>query len=158
MNRALIDQYVAGAPVLSRAIRGLTRQDLNAFPVPGTWSIQQIVLHLMDSDLIASDRMKRVIAEDRPSLVGYDESRFAANLFYDQLDAATAAEVFCKNRLLTGEILRRLPDAAFERTGVHSERGEITLANLVETYAGHLEHHMKFLRQKRALLGKPLVD
>ena len=36
-----------------------------AFPIPGTWSIQQIIMHLMDSDLIASDRMNfaKVIAE-----------------------------------------------------------------------------------------------
>jgi hypothetical protein len=50
---------------------------MRAFPVPGTWSIQQIVLHMMDSDLIASDRMKRVIAEDRPTLIGYNETAFS---------------------------------------------------------------------------------
>ena len=64
MNRELIDRYAAGGSQLAPAIAGLSREQLNAFPVPGTWSIQQIVLHLMDSDLIASDRMKRVAAEE----------------------------------------------------------------------------------------------
>src|SRR5437763_13905939 len=123
MDRAMIDRYAAGADVLAQAIKGLTRDDLNAFPVPETWSIQQIVLHLMDSDLIGSDRMKRVAAEENPPLVAYDETAFAERLCYDQLDTALACEIFRLNRRMTADLLRRLPDAAFARTGNHSERG-----------------------------------
>ena len=124
MNRDLNERYAAGAKLPAQAIAGLTRQQLNAFPVPGTWSIQQIAIHPMDSDLIGADRMKRVAAEDRvPSLIGYDETAFAKNLSYEQLDPRLACEIFEKNRLLTAEILRRLPDAAFERTGNHNEHG-----------------------------------
>jgi hypothetical protein len=156
MDRQAIERYAAGARTLSPAINGLTRDELNAFPVPGTWSIQQIVLHLMDSDLVASDRMKRIVAMDNPLLMGYDETAAAQKLCYEQLDAQVACEVFEKNRLLTAEMLRRLPDEAFARTGIHSERGKLTLAELVVDYAEHLDHHLKFIRQKRELLGKPL--
>ncbi len=158
MNRELIDQYIAGATVPGRAIAGLTPADRNACPVPGTWSIQQIIVHLMDSDLIGSDRMKRIIAEESPSLIGYNESAFARQLFYDRTDLPMACEVFRLNRLLTGAILKQLPDTAFARTGNHSERGTVSLAALLQTYVGHLDHHMRFLREKRRLLGKPLVD
>ena len=156
MNRALIEEYARGGPVVTQAIQGLTRAEFNAFPVPGTWSIAQIVLHLMDSDLIASDRMKRVIAEDNPTIIGYNEALFAQRLFYEQLDPFLAADLFARNRQLMAEILRRLPDAAYERAGTHNEAGRVTLGGLVETYVKHLEHHLKFLRQKRQLLGKAL--
>ena len=155
-ERSLLDRYLRGAWQPAEAIVGLSPEEMNALPVPGTWSIRQIVLHLMDSDLIASDRMKRVIAEERPTLIGFDEAAFARNLYYDELDPGMACDLFAKNRLLTAEILRRLPVSAFNRVGIHNERGELTLANLVETYAGHLEHHLKFLHEKRRLLGKPL--
>ncbi len=156
MDRQWIDRYIAGADVLSQTIRGLTPQERNAFPIPGTWSIQQIVMHMMDSDLIAADRMKRVIAEDHPTLIGYNETLFAKNLPYDELDAEAACEIFARNRRMTGEILRRQPDAAFARTGLHNETGVVTLEYLVKTYTGHLEHHMEFVKKKRQLLGKPL--
>jgi hypothetical protein len=157
MNRSLIERYAAGAAVPGEAIRGLTAAELNAFPVPGTWSIQQIIIHLMDSDLIGADRMKRVAAEHTPpQLIGYDETAFAKNLTYDKLDPVQACEVFRLNRLLTATVLRNLPDAAFTRHGMHSERGRETLAELLEGYAEHLDHHMKFLKEKRKLLGKPL--
>jgi hypothetical protein len=153
MTRELIERYLAGAPKLGQAIAGLNRQQLNAFPVPGTWSIQQIVMHMMDSDLIASDRMKRVAAEDRPTLIGYNETAFGQNLFYDQLDPQLACEIFAKNRQMTAEILRRLPASSFGRMGDHNERGPVSLTDLIETYTEHLDHHLKFLHEKRKLLG-----
>jgi uncharacterized damage-inducible protein DinB len=156
MDRTLIDRYSAGASVPGEAIRGLTAAELNAFPVPGTWSVQQIVMHLLDSDLIASDRMKRVIAEDMPTLLAYDETAFAKRLPYDKLDPTQACELFRLNRLFTAAILRLLPEETFERAGMHTERGRETLAHLVQDYSEHLDHHMKFLREKRKLLGKPL--
>jgi hypothetical protein len=156
MDSKQIERYAAGADVPAKAIRGLSKAELNAIPVPGMWSIQQVILHLMDSDLIASDRMKRVIAENKPTLIGYDETAFSKNLFYETLDPVQACEIFRLNRLLTAEILRRLPDSAFTRVGQHSERGPVTLEHFVESYADHLDHHMKFVCEKRKALGKPM--
>jgi uncharacterized damage-inducible protein DinB len=157
MHEQLIERYVAGASQLRQSIAGLSPQELRAFPVPGTWSIQQIVLHMMDSDLIGADRMKRVAVEKKPpTLIGYDESAFAAGLSYHELDPQLACDVFERNRQLTAESLRRLPAEAYQRKGHHNEHGEMTLAQLLKTYVEHLEHHLKFIRQKRELLGKPL--
>src|SRR4051794_29383596 len=134
MDRALIDRYAAGALLPAKAIEGLSRADLLATPVPGRWSTQQVIIHLMDSDLVGTDRMKRVIAEERPLLMGYNETAFVKNLFYDKQDAAVACEIFAKNRAMMAEILRSLPDEAFQRTGVHSERGLETLEHFVKGY------------------------
>jgi len=154
VNRALIDQYEAGATLPAKAVEGLSKAELNAFPVPGMWSIQQVILHLLDSDLVGSDRMKRVISEPDPTLYAYDENLWLKNLSYERLDPALACEIFRLNRVMTASILRTLPDAAFSRTGNHTERGIESLEQLVKDYAGHLEHHLKFVREKRAKLGR----
>ena len=157
MDRAaLIDEYERGADSLSRGLDGLTKDDLLAYPVPGTWSIQEIAIHLMDSDLIGSDRMKRTIAENRPSLLGYDENAFIKQLRYDLQDVRAAAEIFAANRRLFAVVLRAQPAEGFERVGVHSERGPETLEQQIGKYIKHLEHHLSFLHKKRGLLGKPM--
>jgi len=156
MDRSLIEQYANGAGMVAEAIEGLSAAEFLAVPVPHTWGIGQIVMHLMDSDLIGSDRMKRVIAEENPAIIGYNETAFATKLFYEKQDFAMAAEIFRLNRQSTAIVLRNLPDAAFARVGTHNERGKVTLADLVTTYVQHLEHHLRFLRHKRQLLGKPL--
>jgi uncharacterized damage-inducible protein DinB len=153
MIPSLIDQYAADAARLRKSIAGLTPAQLQAFPIPGTWSIQQIVLHMMDSDLIGADRMKRVAVEKQPpTIIGYDETAFAGGLSYQELDPQLACDVFEKNRQLTAEMLRRLPGEAFQRTGHHNEHGEMSLAEFLQNYVDHLLHHLQFIEKKRAMV------
>lgn len=152
-----IDRYVAGAPVLLSALEGLSPEDLLARPIEGTWSIQEIIVHLWDSDMVAADRMKRVIAEETPLLVYMDENLAVTKLGYDQTDVRLAADLFRLNRLYMGSILRRQSDEAFARFGIHTQAGKKTLLDLVSGYADHLDGHMVHLRRKRELIGKPLA-
>jgi hypothetical protein len=79
MNRDLIESFAAGGDILRRAVHGLSRDDLLARPGPGDWSIQELVIHLADSDEIAIDRMKRILTEDNPALLYADESAYIAD-------------------------------------------------------------------------------
>lgn len=153
MDRSLIDQYVAGGQRLRTAYQGLTNQQLFAHPIADTWSLHQIAVHMMDSDLIGSDRMKRVACMDKPLLVGYDETGFSRLPGSEEIDAFEAIEIFDRNRKLTSLILRKLPDADFQRFGIHTEKGKLTLEQMVQTYVQHLEGHMVWIHKKRALVG-----
>ena len=53
-------------------------------------------------------------------------------------------------------VLRALPDAAFDRRGIHNRRGVMTVGGSVKGYIEHVDHHLAFLAEKRARLGKPL--
>jgi hypothetical protein len=155
LDASVIDRYSAGGELLRNAVVGLSEADLLAHPIPNTWSIKEIVVHLMDSDLIGADRMKRIAAEPNPLLIGYDESAFARTLGYPQTDLQLALELFALNRQQTAAVLRQLPAESFERTGVHNEKGKVTLADMVRGYIDHLDGHLLHLHRKRELLGKP---
>lgn len=160
MTRDLIDRYEQGASDLSLAIRGLTREDLLCVPDPaanvGKWSIQQVVVHCMDSDLISTDRLKRMIAEDNPTIIGYDETRFASGLFYDEQPAEDAVALLGANRKLFARVLRKLGPDAWNRKGTHNERGPVTVGSYLQAVVEHLEHHLKFIHKKRAHMGKEM--
>ncbi|MDX2147755.1 MAG: DinB family protein [Planctomycetota bacterium] len=156
MDRKLIDWFEAGGPTLRRSVHGLSSADLDALPVPGTWSIRQIVVHLFDSDLIAVHRFRRVVAENKPLLIAYDETAASQKLGYEHDDIELVLTLFERLRSFTAAWLRRLPDDAFLREGVHNHRGLVTLGAFVKIYAEHVDHHLAFVRQKRELLGNPL--
>lgn len=154
MDRSRIETYANGGPKLVAAYEGLASEDLLAAPKDGTWSLQQIAIHLLDSDLIASDRMKRIAAMDKPLLCGYDETAFNLLPGVNDLNAHQACEFFSFNRRSTAIILRGLPDDSFKRYGIHTEKGRVTLQEMVDMYIDHLEHHLRFVKSKRSLLGK----
>jgi uncharacterized damage-inducible protein DinB len=149
----LIEEYLAGPKALSQAVAGMTREQLLARPIAGKWSTLEVVCHLADFDPILADRMKRVIAEDKPSLVGADENRFAIALAYHDRDLEEELTIIERTRSQLGRILRKLPEETLQRIGIHTERGPRTLEQLLTTSINHIPHHVKFIQEKRQALG-----
>ena len=150
-----IDAYLAGPAALRTATAGLTRDQLTARPVPGKWSALEVVCHLADFDPILADRMKRIIAEDRPQLLGADEKRFAAALAYHERDLEEELTIIERTRSQLARILRTVKPEALQRVGVHSERGPRTLEQLLTGAINHIPHHVHFIHDKRKALGVP---
>jgi hypothetical protein len=126
---------------------------LKARPIPGKWSTLEVVCHLSDFEPIMADRMKRVISHDQPSLLGADENRFATTLAYHERDAEEEMVLIETTRKQMARILTSLPDAAFKRTGLHNERGTLTLEKLLTNAVNHIPHHVAFIQAKRRALG-----
>jgi hypothetical protein len=152
---AMIDAYLSGPAVLRKAVAGMTPEQVRARPVAGKWSTLEVVCHVADFDPILADRMKRIIAEDRPTLLGADENRFAAALAYQYRDLHEELSIIELTRSQLGRILRTLPEAVLKRVGVHNERGEISLERFLTITANHIPHHVKFIAEKRLALGLP---
>jgi hypothetical protein len=152
---AMIDAYLAGPAQLRRAVAGMTREQLLARPVAGKWSTLEVVCHLSDFEPIQADRMKRVLAEDRPALIGADENRFAAALAYHQRDLEEELQIVERTRSQLARILRAQSDDVLQRVGVHNERGPRTLEQLLSGATAHLPHHLQFVADKRRALGLP---
>ncbi len=147
-----ISLYAAGAKILRKAVEGVAPQKLNIRIAPGTWSMQEIVVHMIDSDLATTHRMRRIAAEELPLLVSYDEDAFIARLAAEKTDMAEALDLFDANRKFTARWLRTLESSAFARSGIHTQRGKITLGEILAIYTHHLEHHMVFIEGKRKTL------
>jgi hypothetical protein len=155
MDRQLIEAYVACGPRLRQAVAGLSNEELTGRPGPGNWSILELVLHLTDSDTIAIDRMKRMLTEDNPPLLYADETAYVDRLFSHEQSLEDALTLFEVGRRQFARVLRKLPKESFERRGTHNRRGPVTVGGMVKDYNAHVDHHLKFLYDKRARLGKP---
>jgi hypothetical protein len=151
----LIDNYLAGVHVLRQAVRGLTREQVLARPVPGKWSTLEVVAHLADFDPILAARMKCIIALDNPTLIGADENRLAAVLAYHDRDLEEELTIVETTRRQFARILRTLPDSVLQRTGTHTERGPLTLERMLTITTNHIPHHVQFIIDKRKALGLP---
>lgn len=128
---------------------------LNTRMAPGTWSIQEIAVHVLDSDLASTHRMRRIAAEHNPLLVAYDENLFISQLPSDQCDLEEVLALFEANRRFTARWLRALSTDDLARTGIHTQRGRVSLLQLIEIYAHHVDHHLVFVDGKRKALLEP---
>lgn len=148
-RQALIDRYRDGYRVVSEALDGITDAELDARPGPDKWTAREIVHHLADSEMTSAIRLRRLIAEDQPVIVGYDQEEYARKLYYDRPIAASL-EAFRAARLTTAEILQRLTDDEWARVGTHSESGPYGVEKWLEIYAQHAHGHADQIRRARA--------
>ena len=147
-RRTLIDQYRAGHAAVVDALAAADDAALDRRPGPGTWSAREIVHHLADSEMTSAIRLRRLIAEENPTIVGYDQEAFAVRLKYDRPIAASL-EAFRWARVSTAEILDRLTDEEWTRAGTHSESGAYGVERWLEIYAEHAVKHAAQIRRAR---------
>ena len=148
----LLKQYEKGPDLLKTAVAGVREDQFDQAPVPGKWSIRQVVCHIADFEPVYADRMKRVLVEDNPTMFGGDPDVFAAGLHYDKRSVHDELELISVVRRQMAVILRNTDVEDFQRTGVHSEAGPLTLETLLERITRHIPHHLTFIEAKIAAM------
>lgn len=147
-RQALIARYKAGYAEVVAALEGATEEELDRRPGPGRWSPREIVHHLGDSEMTSAIRLRLLLAEDAPVIRGYDQEEFARRLHYDRPIAASLA-AFRAARDATAELLDRLGEADWSRSGTHTESGPYSVERWLEIYAEHAHGHAAQIRRAR---------
>ena len=145
----LLERFRRGAELVAVSITGSAGSEWDFVPQPGQWTIRPIVAHLSDAEIAATMRVRQIIAEHNPRLEAWDQDAWAKNLDYSKRKPSQSLETFRRIRAENYELLKDLPEAAFARTGMHSERGSMTLLQLVRGMAEHAESHAAQLRARR---------
>lgn len=116
------------------------------------WSVADVIHHLADSEIVWALRLRKALAEDRPSLTGFDQDRWADGLRYAHRDPGPSLDAFVALRRANLALLAGCDGAAMARVGVHAERGEESVAHMMQLYAGHdLLHLRQIERIRRAV-------
>ena len=118
-SQELMHEYLNGVAALRQATDGMTADQSRARPVPGKWSTLEVVCHLADIEALDAERMKRVIAEDQPTLMDADETRYAAALAYQERELSEEVALIESTRRQMTRILRTLPPSALSRGSVY---------------------------------------
>ncbi|MDW8130602.1 MAG: DinB family protein [Bryobacterales bacterium] len=146
----LLERYRRGPELIAAVTTGAAGAELDFVPEPGRWSVRQIVAHLADSEIVSAERLRRVIAEENPLLPAFDQDAWARTLGYERRRIADSLELFRRLRAENYRLLTGLPEEVFERSGTHSERGRITLRELVASAIEHVEGHARQIQSLRA--------
>lgn len=126
---------------------GLTGAQLIAPESPGHWGIAAVLQHMADSELVWGYRLRKVLAEDRPALTGFDQDLWADRLGYSAADRDEALSMFGALRDANLRLLTRAFPHDLERVGVHAERGEESVSHMIRLYAGHDLVHRRQLER-----------
>lgn len=148
-RRAMIVKYRSGFDAVADALKGIGDGELDT-SASGEWTPRQIAHHLADSEIMSALRLRRLIAEDAPLLAGYDEAEFARRLTRDR-PIGPSIEAMRWARETSLQIVERLTEDEWTRTGTHAESGPYSVETWLEIYAAHPHDHAAQIRRSRGL-------
>ena len=138
---ALVRRYREGPSRIAEAVLKLSDTLLDYKPLDGGWSPREVVHHTADSELTSAIRLRRLLAEDRPEIIGYDGDEFARRLFYTERPVQPSLDAIRAARETSASVLERLSPDDWSRAGTHSELGPYSIDTWLGIYAAHCHDH-----------------
>ncbi len=147
--KAITEEYGRGYTMLRAAIEGLSEKELRFKPALDKWSIHEIIIHVADSEILSTNRLKKVLAEHEPLLISFDQDAWVHELGYDRLDREQHLLLFQILRASMQPILEHLTSEQAERVGVYADAGRFTFAQLLEYRVEHVRDHLAQIERVR---------
>ena len=144
---ALIHRYAAGPAKLRAAWASVPEAARRWRPAPPEWSAHEVVCHCADSEANAALRIRYLVVEPDPVIMGYDQEAWAKQLDYHAHPVDVALATVDAVRAHTAVLLTRLPDEAWTRVGRHTESGRYGAEDWLKIYAEHLEIHSRQIEE-----------
>ena len=136
-----IRRYEAGPARLKAALAKVPAETMKWRPAPGKWSVHEVVCHCGDSEANGALRIRYLVGEENPLIVGYDQARWAEVFDYHAAPIEPALATVEAVRANTAAFLKRLPEKAWSAAGRHTEMESYTAEDWLGIYAEHLEKH-----------------
>ena len=131
------------AKKLERLVKGAAAAKLRKRPAPDRWSVAEIVAHLADTEIVGSWRMRAILGAPGTAIQAFDQDTWVAALHYGKRDPRKSVEQFRVLREANLAMLKSLTPDQWKHHGMHSERGEETIAHIVRMFAGHDINHLR---------------
>lgn len=127
---------------LAAMLKGKNKKQLTRSPAPGKWSVAEIVAHLADGEIAIAWRLRQILSTNGIAVQAYDQDSWASTFDYAHRDPKQSLENFRVLRQSNVALLKSVPRKLWENYGVHSERGNESIAHLIRMIAGHDLNHL----------------
>ena len=138
-----IQQYARGPARLRAALTQVPDTAVRWRPAPGRWSAHEVVCHCADSELNAAARLRYLVSEKEPVVLGYDQDEWARVFDYHAHPLEPALAAVDAVRANTVPVLHRLTEEMWAREGRHTQSGRYTVVDWLRIYSDHLEKHSR---------------
>jgi hypothetical protein len=141
--------YLRKTPVILKALLGDVSQERarRATDGPDGWSVIEVMCHLRDYEEIFYQRARMMLESDNPKMPAYDQVEMARARNYASQNLREAFDDYLKTRQRFVQLLEGLNAEQWQRRGIHSQWGDITIIELATNTALHdLNHTEQIVR------------
>jgi hypothetical protein len=128
---------------LDRLRPSLISADVLYHPDDGSWSIKEILGHLIDTDReIWWPRIDAAIAQDHPDFVTIDQKEIVKRNRWQSLEIGEILAQLMRVRWNYSMRMNMLAPECFERTGQHLALGSLSVLQILQILVAHDAHYL----------------
>jgi len=132
---------------LTSYLSSIEERDLDEKYGPDKWSIREVILHIVDTEIIFNYRALCTSRYEKQILPGFDQDDYILPEQFKNLDKNYILDYFCKTRDASIIMFKGFTDAQWLQVG-HMSSYTMTLRSFPFMLAGHFDHHMQILKER----------
>jgi hypothetical protein len=145
----ITDMMLGQIDEFKHVLGGISDEQASVIHEPYSWTIKQVVGHLIDVEKVFGYRGHRFACNDLRPILGMEQNDFVENLDYDLSRLSDMAiELQCTRRSNT-LFFKRLPAKAWDRQGA-ADGNAISVRAIAYILVGHVTHHLEIIKQRVA--------
>lgn len=139
----ILSEYQKGYELIIDMLNELPNEVFDYKPSDDKWTVREIIVHIVDSELNGSIRLRTAIAENNHSVTPYDQDKWAKLLLYGQQSIDDNLQLFKQLRSVNYKLLQNLDYKAWGSNYFsHPERGKITVPEHIKELTQHIDTHI----------------
>ena len=143
----LFDQLTRQIEYFQNRLQRISNEDASVLHSPYTWTIKQVIGHLIDAEKLFGWRAHRFGCGDETPLPGMDQNPYIEAMDYNTPTVRQLADELELVRRSNLSFLCRLPTEAWDRSGI-AAGNSMTVRALAYVLVGHINHHMQIVEQR----------
>ncbi|RMG81632.1 MAG: DinB family protein [Chloroflexi bacterium] len=148
MEAAIRERHIAlmelTLAILKNVLHSVSQEDATTYRDGADgWTVLEVLCHLRDFDRIFHERARMMLAEDYPQLPAYDHEQMAIDARYNEQDLREVYEELAQSRQAFIAFFNQLDEDAWQKAGVHPERGHFTMLDALMQVGHHDVVHIE---------------
>ncbi len=128
--------------ILARLINENPTERMRSRPFADKWTPNEVIGHLVDAEWVFGCRMRLVLCEDQPTILGMDQDLWVSGQRHNERKPTELVETHRNLRRHNLALWKRMTPADLKRTAQHNERGRESLGTMLQMCAGHDLSHI----------------
>ncbi|MEM9409818.1 MAG: DinB family protein, partial [Planctomycetota bacterium] len=141
------EQLQEQAEKFKEVLSGVSEEVASCLHPPYSWTIKQVVGHLIDGEKIFGVRAHRIACAEGLPLPGFDQNIFVANTDYEPVALSALVQEFIYNRASNQLMLDRWTSGMWTQTGICDGK-PISVRAVACLLVGHVNHHLRIIEKR----------
>jgi hypothetical protein len=145
-----VKAYLNAYDEIEQEIKGLTEEQLKWKAAPESWSVTEVLTHLVDHSIVVSFRIRELLSRSEAKLPAFNQDAWVSGQLANEEDVqhiVAAAHAFVYYNSL---LFKRIPASDWDRTAVNFKGESVSLSTIVKAFVTHVNGHLGQIRRIKA--------